>query len=302
MRKAFLLMSLAIAALPGAAPGQDRKPMAEAADKTPRASVVVAPYRYDDLLWENDRTAHRIYGRPLETKEPPSSSGIDAWGKNVRYPFMERQLQTGDQHGFHGEGLDFYNVGTARGAGGLGIWHDNKLWASRNYRAVRILKNGPDVARFEVDYAPWPVDVVRKVWETRRFSLPMGTNFTRMTSTLQSDKPDPLTVAIGLARLPHAGAKPGTFTADVARGIFTWWGPADAEQGVMGLALLIDPKTIERVGQDSSDHLVLVRQTPGKPFVYYMGATWSKSPDFQTRKAWEAYVRAAKPDFDPSRD
>ena len=27
----------------------------------PQAAVVFAPYRHDDLLWENDRTAHRIY-------------------------------------------------------------------------------------------------------------------------------------------------------------------------------------------------------------------------------------------------
>ena len=84
-----------------------------------RAVAVVAPYRYDDILWENDRTAHRIYGHALEAYEPPSSSGIDAWGKSVRWPYMERQLKTGSQHAFHGEGLDFYDVDTTRGAGGL---------------------------------------------------------------------------------------------------------------------------------------------------------------------------------------
>ena len=49
-----------------------------AAEQAPRASVRFAPYRYDDLLWENDRTAHRIYGPALQAHEPPSSSGIDA--------------------------------------------------------------------------------------------------------------------------------------------------------------------------------------------------------------------------------
>src|SRR6266705_2564028 len=54
------------------------KPDAEG--QKPRAVAVLAPYRYDDILWENDRTAHRIYGHALEANEPPSSSGIDAWG------------------------------------------------------------------------------------------------------------------------------------------------------------------------------------------------------------------------------
>src|SRR5262249_24421575 len=124
-----------------------------------RAFVIVAPYRYDDVLWENDRTAHRIYARPLEAHEPPSCSGLDAWGKKVRFPFMEDQIKAG-HHDEHGNGLDFYNVGTSRGDGGLGIWYDNKLWVSRNYRAVRILDPGPKRASFEVDYASWPVDTV----------------------------------------------------------------------------------------------------------------------------------------------
>ena len=86
-------------------PGHDR----------PRATVRYATERYDDILWENDRTAHRIYGPALEQYEPPSTSGIDAWGKSVRYPFMTRQLRTGDQHAYHGEGVDYYNVKTYRG-------------------------------------------------------------------------------------------------------------------------------------------------------------------------------------------
>jgi len=35
------------------------------------------------------------------------------------------------------------------------------------------------------------------VWETRTFTLPLGTNFTRLVSTINSDKPDPLIVGIG---------------------------------------------------------------------------------------------------------
>ncbi|CAN5179142.1 hypothetical protein BH10PSE4_BH10PSE4_21700 [soil metagenome] len=173
------------------------KPDAEG--QKPRAVVSYAPYRYDDILWENDRTAHRIYGPALQAAEPPSTSGVDAWGKRVRWPFMERQLKTGKQHDFHGEGLDFYDVNTFRGAGGLGVWQDNKLWVSRNWQSYQILKTGGDVASFKVSYAPWPVDVDRKVWETRTFALPLGANFTRMVSTISSDKPGPLVIGIGIS-------------------------------------------------------------------------------------------------------
>ncbi len=280
------------------APGVPLPPPAAGQDK-PAAFATIAPYRYDDVLWENDRTAHRIYGKVLEQAEPPSSSGIDAWGKNVRWPFMERQLHGGDQHQYHGEGLDFYDVNTFRGMGGLGIWFDNKLWVSRNYVKARILNPGPKEASFEVDYAPWPVDVDRKVWETRKFTLPMGTNFTRMVSTISSDKPGEMMVGIGISKHPTTSEN-GTFEADKTTGRFIWWGPEVPNKGTMGVAVLIDPAQIVDVKPDADNYLVLVKVTPGKPFVYYAGSAWSKGLDFHTKADWDAYVKAAPTDFDPT--
>ena len=266
--------------------------------RQPRALVAFAPYRHDDLLWENDRIAHRIYGHALEVEQPPSSSGIDAWGKNVRWPFMERQLHTGEQHDYHGEGLDFYDVGTTRGSGGLGIWQDNKLWLSRNFVSYRILQNSPDVAKFEVRYAPWPVDVGRTVSETRQFALPLGTNFTRMVSTLSSNKPGELVVGIGINKHPTSLTSLGTLTTAKANGRMTWWGPEDPVKGAMGVAVMVDPAAIVGFHEDFDNYLVLVRVTPGKPFVYYEGAAWSKGLDFHSKAAWSAYVAGQKPDFD----
>jgi hypothetical protein len=271
-------------------------PLPPPPDKTPRATVMLADYRYGDLLWENDRTAHRIYGRALEAAEPPSGSGIDSWGKNVAWPYMDRQLRAGDQHGYHGEGLDFYHVGGGRGTGGLGIWFDNKLWTSRNYRSFRILKNGPDAADFQVEYAPWPVDVGRTVWETRRFTLPLGTHFTRLVSTIRSDKPGELLVGIGIGKRPTGGE--GELTVDRARGLLSWWGPGDPDHGRMAVAVRVDPSMIAEIRQDADNHLVLLRVTPGKPFVYYSGAAWDLGQGgFRTRAAWDRYAADQPLDF-----
>ena len=305
------ILALSMAALAGPAGSQSNAPVmppisGPIAPPTgdaarPRASVALAPYRFDDLLWENDRIAHRIYGRALETEQPPSSSGIDAWGKNVRWPFMERQLHTGDQHNYHGEGLDFFEVGTTRGSGGLGIWYDNKLWVSRNYRSYRILQNGPDVAKFEVSYAPWPVDVVRTVSETRRFALPMGTNFTRMVSAIASNKPGELIVGIGINKRATSLEPDGKFEMNRATGRAVWWGKEDPVKGSMGVAIMVDPASVAGVTEDFDNYLILIRVTPGRPFVYYEGAAWSKGLDFHSKAEWQAYVDAQKPDFDPRR-
>jgi rhamnogalacturonyl hydrolase YesR len=271
---------------------------APTSQRSPRATVRFAPDRFDDILWENDRTAHRIYGPALEAHEPPSSSGIDVWVKRVRWPFMDRQLKTGTYHNDQGEGLDYYNVGESRGDGGLGIWQDNKLWVSRNFSTYKILKDGPDVASFAVEYAPWPVDVDRKVWEARTFTLPLGTNFTRLVSTINSDKPDPLIVGIGLAKHATLPGR-GVLLADKARGILAYWEPTDLVRGTMGTAVLVDPVSVVDISADADNNLILIKVIPGKPFVYYVGAVWDQGLDFHSREEWEAYVKGQAPNFDP---
>jgi hypothetical protein len=144
------------------------------------------------------------------------------------------------------------------------------------------------------------VDVDRKVWETRTFTLPLGTNFTRMVSTISSDKPDPLIVGIGITKRKGPTGS-GVFTKDLGVGRVSYWEPTDPVKGTMGIALLVDPKLLLEVRQDAENYLVLVKVEPGKPFVYYMGAVWDKGLDFHDRASWEGYVREQKPDFDPSK-
>lgn len=262
----------------------------------PRAVARFAPDRLDDLLWENDRVAHRIYGPALEAREAPSGSGIDVWAKRVRYPFMDRQLRFPNYHTDRGEGLDYYDVGRGRGAGGLGVWYDNKLWTSRNFSTWRIEETGGDEARFSVDYRPWPVDVVRKVWETREFSLPLGSNFTRMTSTLQSDSTEPLIVGIGISKR-RIGDDGGFVTRDAANGRLMFWEPENPEHGALGIAILVDPAKVEGFTEDADNYLILVRVTPGEPFTYYMGSGWDGGLDFADRAAWETFVAGQHPAF-----
>ena len=102
----------------------------------------VVPERFDDMAWENDRIAHRMYGFALNSPaaaavgERLRGSGIDVWGKRVTYPIVDRWYAKGHDQ-FHkdgeGEGLDLYSIGGSRGAGGTGIWDGTKLWTSDNF-------------------------------------------------------------------------------------------------------------------------------------------------------------------------
>ncbi len=269
-------------------------------DKKVRAIVRFAPYRLDDLLWENDKVAHRIYGPALQAREAPSSSGIDVWAKRVRYPYMERQLKFKNYHVDRGEGLDYYDVKTTRGAGGLGIWFENKLWTSRNYATHEILKTDGDEALFKVDYKAWPIDINRKVWESRTFSLKTGSNFTRMVSTINSDTKDPLIVAIGISKRRSPSGQNGILTKNQMTGLLSFWEPPNAEHGSLGISINVDPSIVEGFTEDNENYLILVRVTPSKPFVYYMGSAWDKGLDFKDRASWEAHVKSQKFSFDPT--
>ncbi len=291
------LAGASLLSLPRVGMAQTAAPMPLPLDeeaRLPRAIARFVPERYDDLIWENDRVAHRIYGPALQAAEPPSGSGIDVWAKRVRWPFMDRQIASGAYHVDRGEGLDYYSVGQSRGAGGLGVWHDNKLWTSRNFARHEILESGGDIARFAVDYAPWPVDVGRRVWERREFRLELGSSFTRITSTLMSDRPEPLLVGLGIARRKTPTGS-GTLVQDAASGLMVYQEPADDAHGSLGLALLTDPGKVAGFAQDADNHLMLVSVSPGEPFIYEMGSAWDRGLDFSRPEDWLAHVRQRAP-------
>ncbi len=264
-------------------------------DARPRAIAHFAPERLDDILWENDKVALRIYGPSLQAKEPPSGSGIDIWAKRVRWPFMQRQLKFPNYHVDRGEGLDFYDVGGSRGAGALGIWHADKLWTSRNWASHRILATGGDTARFEVDYAPWPVDLVRRVSERRSFALPMGSHFTRMVSTLTSDTAEPLVVGIGIAK-KRGGQR---VVRDAKAGRLTVHEAVDPAHGAMSITVAADPAQVRGFAEDADNYLLLLAVTPGRPFAYYTGYGWDRGLDIATAADWDALVARTRFDFSP---
>ncbi len=168
--------------------------------------------------WENDRIAHRIYGRALEAAQSPSSSGHRHLGQECALALWTGNCRTGHQHDYQGEGLDFYNVNGARGAGGLGIWFDNKLWTSRNYVRPKILQDGPTTASFEVDYDPGP-SMSRARCGRRAVSpcppAPISRAWCRRSARTNHDA---LIVGIGISKRPTSETKLGTFTADKTTG------------------------------------------------------------------------------------
>lgn len=245
------------------------------------------PERLDDFAWESDRIAHRTYGPAIikDPKEKLVSSGVDVWLKRVRYPVIDKWYQSGHYHEDNGEGLDNYKVGPNRGCGGTAVWVNGKPFVSSNFTKWKVTANGPIRSEFELSFDEWDAGG-RKVSEVKRMSIDAGSNFTKVASVFTSNKPGGITAAAGIIKR-EGEAK---LAKDPQGSWMSYWEPELAPNGNTACAVLIPGGKASGFGEDAANHFILGKATPGKPFVYYFGAGWSKSGDFPDAAAWEANV------------
>jgi rhamnogalacturonyl hydrolase YesR len=263
--------------------------------------------RYRDMAWESDRIAHRMYHQDLIPAEGTVSSGVDVWVKSTRALVINKWYKNGDYHNDRGEGLDDYRVGRSRGCGGLGIWDGHTYYVSSNYRSERIITTGPVRSEFELTYDGWEAGK-RKISETKRIRIDAGSNMTRAESMFAGDQLPRFEIAIGIAQRPGDGV----IARNQEEGWMSYWQPADRDRGNIGCAIVL-PNKIEEFATESatlpkltqadlttpSDEglppvanlLAIAPAQAGKPFLYYLGAGWSKSGDFPEETDWENYVR-----------
>ena len=246
--------------------------------------------RFDDFVWENDRIAHRTYGKALETweGEPLSSSTIDIWSKRTPRMVVNDWYLSDDYHADHGDGADFYSAGPSRGCGGNGLWAGDRLWTSRNFINSRVLANGPIRVMFELEYAPFQVDNIN-VGEVKRITLDAGSQLDRFQSSYkQFTRPgqtQKLTTGIGLKKT--AGEQ---IEANAERGWLLKWEKVEKNAGNQGLAIIVDPKTFEKQTDDKLNQLILAKVSDNNIATYWAGFCWDKAGSLADAAAWKKYV------------
>jgi pectinesterase len=256
--------------------------------------------RLDDFAWENDKLAHRTYGPALMAPAPPGSgkevlqtSGLDLWFKRVPYPIVDRWYNKGHDHYHHdeGEGMDMYNVGKSRGAGGTGIWDGKALHTSVNYAGWKILANGPVRTIFELRYEAWDA-AGTPVTEVKRFTVDAGHYLDRIDSTFEFKDKASLTAAVGLNKTPSdKGEQPDIEVfRDTTDGTLLQW-IKQKTKGEFGTAIILPGAT--EFTQDALNHLVLAPVKSGQALRYYAGGAWNRSGDITSAAQWKAYVADA---------
>src|SRR3954463_8306110 len=240
------------------------------------------PERLDDFAWENDKLAHRNYGPALgaargpgeEGKEVLVTSALDIWCKRVSYLIVDRWYNKGHDHYHHdeGEGMDMYNAGTSRGAGGTGIWDGTRLFPGRNYKSWKVIANGPIRAIFELTYDTWAAGGLT-VTEVKRFTVDAGSNFDRIDSTFVAQVgPKTFTFAIGLNKDSADKGQAGTITVDKDEkaGWLSQW-EAQKNNGSLVVSIIV-PDNFAGYAEDPVNQLVLAKAASGQPLRYYVGS------------------------------
>ena len=245
--------------------------------------------RFDDFVWENDRIAHRTYGKALETwnGEPLTSSTIDIWSKRTPRMVVNDWYLSDDYHTDHGDGADYYSAGPSRGCGGNGLWAADRLWTSRNFVNSRVLANGPIRVMFELEYAPFQVDNI-SVSEVKRITLDAGSQLDRFQSFYgQFTRPGQAQKLITGIGLKKTGGE--QVEANAERGWLLKWEKVEKNAGNQGLAVIVDPKTFEKQSEDKLNHLILAKASELWT-TYWAGFCWDKAGQITDAAAWKKYV------------
>jgi len=243
--------------------------------------------RFDDFAWENDRIAHRTYGKALITwkGEPLTSSAIDIWSKRTTKLVINDWYMVDNYHADHGDGVDAYSAGPTRGCGGSGIWSNGQLYIPTNFVDSRVLTNGPIRVMFELVYEPFDVNGV-KVSQVLRVSLDAGSQLDRFQVSSQAAAgSEPLALAVGLKK-----AKEAQKEFNQARGWLTTWEPVEKNLGMQGLAVVVDPSTVDKLAEDKLNNLVVLKPGVATPITYWAGFAWDRAGQITSADSWKAYV------------
>jgi hypothetical protein len=148
-----------------------------------------------------------------------------------------------------------------------------------------VLTNGPIRVMFELVYEPFDVNGV-KVSQVLRVSLDAGSQLNRFRVSYQAPAgSESLATAVGLKKVKDEQKE---FNAN--RGWLTIWEPVEKNLGMQGLAVVVDPRTVDKLGEDKLNHLVILKPGINTPVTYWTGFAWDRAGRITSAESWKTYV------------
>lgn len=274
------------------------------------------PERVDDVAWENDRTAYRVYGPALQ-RTGEKAFGVDVWVKNTpdlevdkryvtelsNHPKIAELKKAGKleeahemeeattYHYDHGYGLDCYKVGPTLGCGTPALMNGEELILPYCYKTYKILDNGPLRFTVQLEYNPFAVGDDKNVVEHRIISLDKGSNFNKMTVWYEG-LTKPCDMAAGV--VIHSEDTKSVVYGD---NYVLYADPTDnpTKQNFQIYVGVLFPNGVkatkglmysEPVNGASGHGVGVITYQPGEKYTYYFGSAWSKN-DVRSFNEWK---------------
>ncbi len=259
----------------------------------PATGGYVVPRRVDDLAWENEHVAFRVYGPDL--RESTEDSGVDVWTKRVAQPIVFKWYQGSfdgsiNYHEDTGEGFDGYKVGNKRGCGGTALWYRGQLHTANVYERCSVMETETDRVKLLLEYR-YLIEG-QPISELKTVELRSGDYLCRASSVFKgsSEILDEAIFAIGLT--------PQQEGAEVFKqgDSLVLWEPLGGYN--LGTAVRLPGADAESAVTTAAAD---TEKTPGDVFLtrklakersvsYAFGFAWSVHSPFETADAWLAYV------------
>ena len=264
--------------------------------------------RKDDIAWENDRCAYRVYGPALQATGE-KAFGIDVWVKNTsdlvldyRYARDHRGNVVADSlrrlglraaadsavqamtfHLDHGYGMDGYGVGPTLGCGTPALMEGGRLILLYCYKSYQILDNGPLRFTVKLDFAANADGIV----EHRIISLDRGSHFNKIT-VWYDHLTRPMTFCAGIVLNGNGDPWFGeNFTA--------YADPTDRPDvhgsEIYVAALFPYHKVVMGKTPDGKNAVGMIKNYKGEKVTYFAGAAWSLY-DIPNFTVWKEIVRS----------
>lgn len=254
------------------------------------ASAYLVPRRVDDITWENDKIAFRVYGPAL--RESTEDSGIDVWTKRVSTPVVRKWYETefageGSYHEDTGEGYDVFKVGSSRGCGGTGIWYEGNFYTANVYQAADI-KNTDEGSLSITLFYDYGIDG-RAVYERKTIYLEEGSYLCQARSRFTGDEEiiESMEVSVGLVPQSSEAPQKGDAAA------LSLWDSMDGYWLATGVALIsgYDASSVRYQAEATEEgDALLTASLDGDQLEYAFGFAWQRHSDFENQEDWHRYL------------
>lgn len=248
-------------------------------------AVLKLPSSRNDIAWENDMAAYRMYSSVLLKNDANTANGVDLWQKKKTVPVIDNIYAQSNYHNESEYGVDAYSVnGKTLGCAGIGACVDGHLVLHNPFDKCEIVENGLLRSEFVLTFNN--VVISGKTYtKTLRIETTAGRMLNKATVSLtpaDASNTGNVTLAIGIYThddMSSVTANGVNFTTTPGLiGRAEQNSEGSVQSGARFFEGVYVPGTTTETKIVDNHLCLLVDYQPGTELTYYFGGGWNVFP------------------------